>query len=160
MALTEIYINTKSYQKALFYVKKALSIDEENNVYWQKLAEINLKLDLFEEASHAYLKCIEYNDDRLEMYVAASDVLHFLGEYNDAVKILLDARTKYKNYAEISYRLAGLYFLINRETEGLFFLENSFKIDFKYFQVVKDLFPVVFDRKEVKDLERKYLSSH
>ena len=115
---------------------------------------------MFEEASHAYLKCIEYNDDRLEMYVAASDVLHFLGEYNDAVKILLDARIKYKNRAEISYRLSGLYFLINRETEGLFFLENSFKIDFKYFQIIRDLFPVVFDRKEVRDLERKYLSSN
>ncbi len=160
LALTEIFINNYNYQKALFYIKKALSIDEENNTYWQKLAEINLKLDLFEEASRAYLKCIELKDDRLEMYIAAVDVLHFLGDFNDAIKILLDAREKYKNHAEITYRLAGLYFLVQKENEGLFFLENSFKIDFEYYQVIKDIFPIVFDRSEVIDLEKKFNTSN
>ena len=156
LALTEIFISNNNYQKALFYIKKALSIDEENNIYWQKLAEINLKLDLFEEASRAYLKCIEFEDDRLEMYIAAADVLHFLGDFNDAIKILLDAREKYKNHAEITYRLAGLYFLVQKKNEGLFFLENSFKIDFDYYQIIKDVFPIVFDRREVNDLESKF----
>lgn len=160
LALTEIYISNKDYQKALFYIKKALSIDEENNVYWQKLAEINLKLDLFEEAARAYLKCIEFDDVRLEMYIAVVDVLHFLGEFNDAINILLDAREKYKNHAEITYRLAGLYFLTQKENEGLFFLENSFRIDYKYYDSIKVLFPIVFERKEVANLERKYKLSN
>ena len=156
LALTEVFINNGDYQKALFYIKKALSIDEENNVYWQKLAEINLKLDLFEETVSAYLKCIELKDDRLEMYIAVVDVLHFLGEFNDAIKILLEAREKYTNHAKITYRLAGLYFLIQKDNEALFFLENSFKTDYGYFRAIKDLFPIVFARKEVIDLARRF----
>ena len=159
LALTEIFINNRNYQKALFYVKKALSIDEENNIYWQKLAEINLKLDLFEEATKAYLKSIELGDDRLELYVALADVLHFLGEFNDAIKILLDAREKCSDHVDITYRLAGLYFLIQKENEGLFFLENSFKSDFAYYRTIKDLFPIVFDRREVRELERRFNTS-
>jgi tetratricopeptide (TPR) repeat protein len=159
LALTEIFISNKDFQKALFYIKKALSIDEENNVYWQKLAEINLKLDLFEEAARAYLKCIELEDDRLEMYVALVDVLHFLGEFNDAINILLDAREKYRSHAAITYRLAGLYFLVQKDNEGLFFIENSFKIDYEYYASIKDLFPIVFEKKEVSDLEEKYKPS-
>ena len=156
LALTEVFINNGDAQKALFYIKKALSIDEENNFYWQKLAEINLKLDLFEEGVRAYLKCIELKDDRLELYIAVVDVLHFLGEFNDAIKILLDARIKYNNHAEITYRLAGLYFLVHKENEGLFFLENSFKKDYGYFRSIKVLFPIVFNRKEVTDLEKRF----
>ena len=159
LALTEFYIKTNNFQKALFYIKKALSIDEENNIYWQKLAEINIKLDMFEEAARAYQKCIEFNDERLELYIALADVLHFLGDFNDAIKILLDAREKYNDHAEITYRLAGLYFLVNKENEGLFFLENSFKINYQYYQDIKDMFPVVFNRKEISILEKKYNTS-
>ena len=65
-----------------------------------------------------------------------------------------------KNQAEITYRLAGLYFLVQKDNEGLFFLENSFKIDYEYYQVIKDVFPIVFDRSEVIDLERKFNTSN
>ncbi len=158
LALTEIYIANKNYQKALYYIKKALSIDEENNVYWQKLGEINLNLNLFEEASRAYYKCIELHDDRLEMYIALADVLHFLGEFHDAIQILIDARRTYKDLAEITYRLAGLYFLSQKMNEGFFFLENSLKIDFENHHIIKDMFPTVFSREEVSYLIEKYNS--
>lgn len=160
LALTEIFITNKNYQKALYYIKKALSIDEENNVYWQKLAEINLNLNLFEEASKAYYKCIELKDDRLEMFVALADVLHFLGDYDDAIQTLLDARQKYKNHAEITYRLAGLYFLSQKDNEGFFFLENSLKINFEYYNAIKDMFSTVFSRDEVNYLVQKHNTSN
>lgn len=159
LALTEIFISQGNYQKALYYIKKALSIDEENHVYWQKLGEINLNLNLFEEASRAYAKCIELEDDRLEMYVALADVLHFLGEFNDAIQILIDARKKYKEHAEITYRLAGLYFLSQKNSEGFFFLENSLKINFEYYHQIREMFPTVFAREEVSYLVEKYNSS-
>lgn len=160
LALTEIFIANKNYQKALYYVKKALSIDEENNVYWQKLGEINLNLNLFEEASRAYYKCIELQDHRPEMYIALADVLHFLGEFHDAILILIDARKLYKDLAEITYRLAGLYFLSQKMNEGFFFLENSLKIDFQNHHIIKEMFPTVFSREEVSCLIEKYNSSN
>lgn len=156
LALTEIYIRNKDFQKALYYVKKALSIDEENNIYWQKLAEINLNLNLFEEASNAYFKCIELQDGRLEMFIALADVLHFLGEYKDAIKVLLDAREKYKNHAEITYRLAGLYFVTQKDSEAFFFFENSLNIDYEYHNIIKDMFPTFFERQEIIQLLKKY----
>jgi tetratricopeptide (TPR) repeat protein len=44
-----IFCTSKKYQKALFYVNKALAIDNQNQLYW-KHATINKKMDLFEEA--------------------------------------------------------------------------------------------------------------
>ncbi len=159
LALADIFIKNKNFHKALFYIKKALSIDEENNLYWLKFAEINLKLNLFEEASRAYYKCIGLKDDRLEVYIALVDVLHFLGEFHEAVQVLLDAREKYNEPVEITYRLSGLHFLIQKDKEGFFFLEKSLKSDIEYLHVMKEIFPTVLARKEVNFLVQKFKSS-
>ncbi len=158
LALTDIFIKTKSYHKALIYIKKALSIDEENNLYWHKFAEINLNLNLFEEASQAYYKCIGLQDDRLEVFIALADVLHFLGEFHEAIQVLLDAREIYNEDQDIFYRLGCLHFLVQKDKEGFFFLEKSLILDLDYQKVIKKLFPTVFARKEVNYLVQKYIS--
>ncbi len=160
LALTDMYVKNKNYLKASYYIKKAISIDEENNVYWHKFAGINLNLNLFEEASKAYYKCIELEDDRLDVYVALADVLHYLGEFSEAIEILVDASKKYKDHAEITYRLAGLFFLSKTNKEGFFFLEKSLKIDFEYHKIIKDIFPTVFTSEEVISLVQKFKTSN
>ena len=160
LALTDLYINRKNFHKALFYINKALSIDEENNLYWHKFAEINLKLNLFEEAARAYYKCIGLEDDRLEVFLALADVLHFLGEFHEAIIVLLDAREKYKDQAEITYRLAGLHFLIQKEKEGLFFFEKGLKSDLEFLEVVQEIFPTVIELEEVQVLIHKFKGSN
>ena len=159
LALTDIFIKSKNYHKALFFINKALSIDEENNLYWHKFAQINLNLNLFEEASKAYYRCIGLQDDRLEVYIALADVLHFLGDFQEAKQVLLDASEKYKESAEITYRLAGLYFVTQKDDEGFYFLEKSLKIDLGYINTIKELFPTVFSRKEVNNLVQSFISS-
>lgn len=159
LALTEMFVKSKDYHKALFYIKKALSIDEENNFYWHKFAEINLNLNLFEEASRAYYKCIGLQDDRLEVYIALADVLHFLGEFHEAIQVLFDASEMYKENAEITYRLAGLHFLIQKDSKGFLLLEKSLKNDFVYHNIIKKMFPVVFARKEIDQLVQKFNST-
>jgi tetratricopeptide (TPR) repeat protein len=159
LALSDIFIKNNNFHKALFYINKALSIDEENNFYWHKFAEINLKLNLFEEASRAYYKCIGLKDDRLEVYLALVDVLHFLGEFHEGIQVLLDAREKYDGHVEITYRLSGLHFLIQKDKEGFFFLEQALKNDIAYLNVMKELFPTVLAREEVNCLVQKFISS-
>ncbi|WKK64920.1 tetratricopeptide repeat protein [Lutimonas zeaxanthinifaciens] len=156
LALTDIYISNKNYHKALFYINKALGIDEENNLYWHKFAEINLKLNLFEEAARAYYKCIGLHDDRIEVYLALSDVLHFLGEFHESIRVLLDARESYKDEPEITYRLAGLHFLVQKEKEGLFFFEKSLKSDIDFLSVASEIFPTMMDIESVKLLIEKF----
>lgn len=156
LALTNIFIKNKNYPKALFYIKKALSIDEENYLYWHKFAEINLKLNLFEEAAQAYYKCIGLEDDRLEVFIALADVLHFIGEFEEAIQVLTDAGKMYKKHAEITYRLAGLNFIVQNENKAYAFLKKSLKSDFEYHNVIKDIFPLFFSQNEAKLLLQKF----
>ncbi len=156
LALADIFIEHNNFHKALFYVNKALSIDEENHLYWHKFAEINLKLNLFEEAVRAYYKCIGLKDDRLEVFVALSDVLHFLGEYHEGIRVLLDAREKYKDESEISYRLAGLHMLVQKEKESVYFMEIGLKEDLEDLDMVLKLFPSLDQNEQINSLIRKF----
>jgi tetratricopeptide (TPR) repeat protein len=46
IAITDFYVRQKNYQKALFYVNKALAIDNQNQLYWKRYATINKQMDL------------------------------------------------------------------------------------------------------------------
>lgn len=155
LALTNVYIEQKNYQKALYFINKALQIDDENVMYWSSFAHINLNLNLFEEASVAFHKCIDLEDYRLDIFVALVDVLHFLGEFKDALKVLRKAKKMYTDFAEIEYRLSGMNFLLDNNEKGCQHFKNALKYDYEYHTIVKELYPTIFDKSEIQELVNK-----
>lgn len=152
LALTNEYIEEKNYQKALYYINKALSIDESNTLYWRRYAEINLKLNFFEEVVVAFRRCIEYNDKNLDIFIGLSDVLNFIGEFEDASKVLIKAMRLFPDHAEVEYRLGCIYFILGEEDKGEKHLRNGMNNDFEYHTIFQELFPSVFELEIVSRL--------
>ena len=152
MAIINLYIEEKNYRKALFYIDKAIEIDEENTLYWRKYAEVNLNLDLFEEAVNGFQQCILLKDYNLVIWLGLSDTLCFLGEYEDALTNLLKAKTYFKDFAEIEYRLSGLCFKFKNYKKGEAHLKAALFIDFEYQIILKELLPEVYKMQEVQDI--------
>ena len=159
LLLTNLFQEEKEYQKALYYITKALHIDDSNPMYWRKYAEINLKLNFYEETVKAFYKCLDLEDLSLEIYVGLADVLLFLGEFNDALKILVKAKNTYKQFAEIEYRLCGLFMLTSKEKYSLVHLKNALAIDADYRTIIKELYPTVFDNEKVQTIITNYLKA-
>ena len=156
MLLTNLYYNDGNYQKASYYISKALKIDEQNALYWRKYAEIKLKLSFFEEAVVGFENCLDLSDDALEIYIGLTDVLSFLGEFQDAISVLLRAQKTYKKIAEIEYRLTGLFFVLNKEKYGFHHLITGMKLDYEYHIILKELYPTVFENKKIQKLIANY----
>ena len=156
MLLTNLYYNDGNYQKASYYISKALKIDEHNALYWRKYAEIKLKLSFFEEAVVGFENCLDLSDDALEIYIGLTDVLSFLGEFQDAISVLLRAQKTYKKIAEIEYRLTGLFFVLNKEKYGFHHLITGMKLDYEYHIILKELYPTVFENKKIQKLIANY----
>jgi hypothetical protein len=53
IAITDFYAS-KKLSKALFYVNKALAIDNQNRLYWKRYATINKHMNFFEEAEFGF----------------------------------------------------------------------------------------------------------
>lgn len=154
--LTDAYVRKDNHQKALYYISKALKIDEDNTLYWRKYANINIKLGFYEEAIKAFERCIELKDVDLEIYVALHDILVFLGSYNEALGVLFSAQKMYKDFAEVEYRLSGLFYMLNKDHYGRIHLINGMKIDYDYHVIIKELFPSVQDNTAVQKLLSDY----
>lgn len=159
IALSRIYCDDKRYQKALYYINKALAIDESNTLYWRMNAEINLKLDFYEESAKAFYSCLEYDDTDLDIFVGLADVLNFIGDFDEAIKVLTRAKRIFPKHTEIEYRLGCLYFVLGDDIKGEKFLKEGLKSDYGYHSIFKEIYPAVFGLDVVKNLVSKQLNS-
>ena len=151
IAITDFYIRNKNFTKALYFINKALSIDNENKLYWKRYASINKQLNQFEEAEFGYKKAVQYGDNQLDTWLFWVDTLQFKGEFDIAIKTLLDACEFFPESFEIEYRLAAFYYMTGKLVKGKFHLCNGLRLSFKNHTIIKDLFPVIWDRKIVQD---------
>lgn len=156
IAITDFYFRNKDYQKALYYIDKAIQIDSENVLYWKRYAKINYRLNLFEEAEHGYRRTLELGNYELNTWLTRNDLLLHLGEFEAAKNNLFQAAEFYSESAEIEYRLAGLFYHKNEDRKGEFHLKNALKIDPEYLLIIEELFPSVYNSKIVQDIIKKH----
>ena len=156
LAITDFYIKQKDFQKSLYYVNKAIGIDGENPLYWRRYATINQYLNFFEEAEEGYRKAFENGDVELDNFLFWSDVLYVLGEVNAAFEILNQAKELYPNEPEILYRLVGLFYNIEEETNAIDALETALTTDFNKNYILKESFPHVWECETVQNSIKKH----
>ena len=80
----------------------------------------------------------------------------FIGDFDDALKVLVKAKKTYEGFAEIEYRLCGLFFLLDKIEYSYLHLKNGLVLDFHYHNLIKELFPLVFESKEIKKIISDY----
>lgn len=156
IAITDFYVRQKNYQKALYFVNKALAIDDQNRLYWKRYATINKAMDLFEEAEFGYRKAIEFGDYQLDTWLFWVDIMLIMGEFNNAILTLIQASEYFPDDYEIEYRLAGFHMLLNEEEKGNYHLSNGLRINSKHQNLLKEMFPTVWDRASVQE----YIAKH
>lgn len=156
IAITDFYTKRLNYQKALYYINKAINIDGDNVLYWKRYAKINNRLKFYEEAEHGYRKTLELGNYELDTWLSRADILLHLGENDAAISNLTQAMEFYPETAEIAFRLSGLNYLKGNDIQGRYFLKNGLKQDPEFTIILEELFPYPFSKKEVKTLIEKY----
>jgi tetratricopeptide (TPR) repeat protein len=152
-------LRQKNFQKALFFLNKALSIDNENKNYWKRYAALNRELHFYEEAELGYRKAVEFGDSELDTWLFWVDALLSIGEIESAITTLLQATEFYPESFEIEYRLAGLYYMTRQDKKGKFHISNAFRLNGKHYSIIETLFPIAWKRKMVQNIIKKHLES-
>ena len=150
IAITKFYMKRLNYQKALYYINKAVTIDGDNVVYWKLYATVNRRLNFLEEAERGYKRTLDLGNYELETWIARTDILTSLGEYEAAIFNLIQATEFYPENAEIEYRLGGLYFTMHQIEEGRFHLKNAVNLNIDYSFIISELFPNLENKPMVK----------
>jgi tetratricopeptide (TPR) repeat protein len=156
IAITDFYVREKNFTKALYFVNKALAIDNQNAMYWKRFGTINKKMNLFEEAELGYRKAVEFGDFQLDTWLFWVDTLQLLGEFDFAIQTLLQATEYFPEEYQVEYRLAGLYFMLGDDKKGKFHISNGLRLNFTNHTILENLFPVVWQRKMVQNAIKKH----
>lgn len=156
IAITDFYMRRGNYQKALYYINKAINIDGENTLYWKRYAKINKRLSFFEEAESGYRKALELGNYEAETYINRTDVLRFLGESDAAIQNLLQAIEFYPEDPEVQYRLAGLYYENQQYDKGEYHLRTALQLEIEYSIVLEELFENIFNLTLVQNIISEY----
>ncbi len=159
MLLAVINNEERKFDKALHYANKAVALDETNVEYWRYFAEINLRLNFHEEAIEAFEKCIELGDSGVEVWVTLADVFVFVGNFTNALTVLIKAKKQHHHFAEIEYRLGCLFHLTDKQEEAYLHLKTALALDVDYYLIMQDLYPTVFDDVEVQRLISNFLEN-
>lgn len=143
-AITKFYLKQHNYQKALYYINKAINIDAENVIYWKLYAQINQRLNFLEEAERGYKRAIELGNYELSTWLSRTDILIQLGEPEAASLNLIQAAEFYPENAEIEFRLAGIYYKLLDTEKGSYHLKNAMRFNNEFLFIVEELFPKVY----------------
>lgn len=158
IAITDFYTKRLDFQKALYYINKAIHIDSDNVLYWKRFAKINYRLKFYEEAEEGYRRTLELGNYELSTWLQRADILLALGESDAAITNLTQAMEFYPEDAEISFRLAGLNYNMGNDIQGRYFLKNALKADANFSIILDELFPYAASKKEVKELVAQFSS--
>lgn len=159
MLLAIISNENKNFDKALHYVNKAVALDETNVEYLKYYAEINLRLNFYEEAADAFERCIELGASGVAIWVTMSDIWVAIDDYETALTTLIKAKKQHQNFSEIEYRLGCLFYVLGKKEEAFLHLQTALTLEFDYHFIMVDLYPTVFQDQQVQRMISNFLDN-
>jgi len=158
-SIAVFYLKYKNYPKALEAIQKAINLDGENSFYWKLSARIHTFSVQYEQAIEAYAKAISLGNYKLSTWLELADLLLLVNESEFALEQLLLAEPLFPNKSKITYRLAGLYFMLKNEDKAEFYLLQSLALNQSNITIIQTLFPDFFKSLKLSQILNDFKNS-
>ncbi|CAA7392127.1 tetratricopeptide repeat protein [Chryseobacterium fistulae] len=152
MEQSYLYEEMGGMSEALHFAKEATQLNETNLDYQKRLAFLFIDSGKFEESLSCLDKLVEAEPSRFYNWYAYSEVLMLLGEYGEAVDILMKALKKHDR-AELYYQLSNCYFNLKNQEKGVESLQQALSLDPSLAPDMQKKYPFIKD--EVKKAKAK-----
>lgn len=152
LAITDFYYRKKDYKKALYYINKAINIDEENSLYWKKCAKINKALENYDEADFAYKQAVDLGNFELETWLSWTEVVLHCDDTESALQILQQGLEFYPEEAKLWYAVAGVNLLLKKTAKAKTSFSKAIKLDADKISTFEAKFPQFYQLDWVQDI--------
>lgn len=124
--LGNIYEKTKNYSQAVKTYDAAANSIGRNDIYYKKIADINIKNDEIASARNFYIKALENNPNNKELLTKVANLtsLYFEDDIDTAIDCYSKLLELHEDNTEIYYELGHLYL----KKEDFINSVNAFKI--------------------------------
>ncbi|MCA4780971.1 tetratricopeptide repeat protein [Empedobacter stercoris] len=141
-----LYDKMGNLDGAEYYIQRAIELSDDNSEYYTNSVYYFLKQMKFEEAVRCLAKLVELKPLVFNTWFAYVETLIAIGEYEQAIEILLIGALKNFNRAEFFYQLSNVYYLIDEEQLGNEALRNALNMDSTIKEIMFENYPILQDK--------------
>ncbi|MGC4129656.1 MAG: tetratricopeptide repeat protein [Bergeyella sp.] len=149
MEQSYIYEEMGAMREALHFAKEATQLSENNLNYQKRLAFLLIDAGNFEESLSCLKKLVAAEGNRFYNWYAYTEVLMLLGEYEEAVTVLLAALRKHHR-AELYYQLSNCYFNLGHDEKANNALAGALELDASMLEDMAKKYPFLKDNTSKK----------
>ena len=141
-----LYDKLGNIDEAEYYIRRAIELDENNSEYYTNSTYYFLKQMKFEEAIKNLMKLVELNPLVFNTWYAYVETLTAVGEYEQAISVLIGGALKNFNRAEFFYQLSNVYYLTDQDQLGNEALTNALLLDKSMKEMMFEHYPILQDK--------------
>jgi tetratricopeptide (TPR) repeat protein len=154
MEQSYVYEEMGGMKEALHFAKEAVSLNESNLDYQKRLAFLFIEAGKFEESLVCLKRLVDLEPSRFYNWYAYSEVLMLIGEYEEAITVLI-AATKMHNRAELFYQLSNCYLQLNNQKKGREALSTALESDPQLLEDMQQKYPFLKDEVDKVKAKKK-----
>ena len=141
-----LYDKMGNLDEAEYYIQRAIELSDDNSEYYTNSVYYFLKQMKFEEAVRSLAKLVELKPLVFNTWFAYVETLIAIGEYEQAIAVLLTGALKNFNRAEFFYQLSNVYYLIDEDRLGNEALRNALNMDSTIKEIMFENYPILQDK--------------
>ncbi|MCP4122915.1 MAG: tetratricopeptide repeat protein [Bacteroidetes bacterium] len=152
------YIMDGKWKQAFQNLKKALSLTPESMDYLEKMAEVALQLEDYDEARYCCKKAISLNSSYPGIYITLALSYLFDEDLAQALEVVTHGIESCEDDVKLKYIRASLFLLANKRKRAMLEMELLLEDDFDEHEVVFTYFPFLRDDAELQELLDRFES--
>lgn len=141
-----LYDKIANYDEAEYYINRALELDNANPDYYSNAIYYLLKQMKFEEAIKNLEKLVELKPLVFNTWYAYVETLIAIGEYDQALAVLIGGALKNFNRAEFFYQLSNIYYHTDKDKLGDEALTNALSLDRTIKDSMLEYYPILKEK--------------
>ncbi|MFV0181096.1 tetratricopeptide repeat protein [Empedobacter falsenii] len=141
-----LYDKMGNLDEAEYYIQRAIELNDDNSEYYTNSTYYFLKQMKFEQALSSLVKLVELKPLVFNTWFAYVETLIAIGEYEQAIAVLLTGALKNFNRAEFFYQLSNVYYLIDEDRLGNEALRNALSMDITIKKMMFENYPILQDK--------------
>lgn len=143
-----LYDKMGNLEEAEYYIQRALELNEDNAEYYTNSTYYFLKQMKFEEAIKSLSRLVELKPLVFNTWFAYVETLIAIGEYEQAIAVLISGALKNFNRAEFFYQLSNVYYLTDQDQLGNEALSNALSLDRNIKDMMIEHYPILQEKIE------------
>lgn len=131
----------EDWTEAVYFIDKALELDNDNLEYLCTSAEIHRRAGQIDEAELHYAMLLENGLTKPMIYIDYAELLFEMCDFEDGMEVLYEGVQNNPQSAEIHYRLAGYLYSIEESDEADIYFRKALELDADRRMHFFELFP-------------------